>query len=167
MTGRNPYAPPQGEVRDALPAFEGELATRGARLLASFVDSLLVMPMLLPLFFFTDYFENAMNDTLSTEAELGATLLGFAWFATANGYLMSSAGQTIGKRMLEIRVVDIATGAIPSLPRQLGIRYGLMWFTGSLPLIGVFIGLIDSLLIFRSDRRCLHDHVAGTKVVRA
>ena len=28
-----------------------------------------------------------------------------------------------------------------------------------------FYGLIDILLIFGSDRRCIHDYLAGTKVV--
>jgi uncharacterized RDD family membrane protein YckC len=32
---------------------------------------------------------------------------------------------------------------------------------------GGFIVLIDALLIFKKDRRCLHDIVAGTRVVKA
>jgi uncharacterized RDD family membrane protein YckC len=30
-----------------------------------------------------------------------------------------------------------------------------------------FINLLDSLLIFGKDRRCLHDYLAGSIVVRA
>jgi uncharacterized RDD family membrane protein YckC len=36
-----------------------------------------------------------------------------------------------------------------------------------LPTVGPFAGLIDVLFIFLKDRRCLHDHIAGTVVVRA
>jgi len=27
------------------------------------------------------------------------------------------------------------------------------------------VGVVDDLLVFRNDRRCLHDLIAGTKVV--
>jgi uncharacterized RDD family membrane protein YckC len=37
---------------------------------------------------------------------------------------------------------------------------------GALPCIGPFYSLADILCIFREDRRCLHDHIAGTKVVQ-
>jgi uncharacterized RDD family membrane protein YckC len=37
--------------------------------------------------------------------------------------------------------------------------------TGVIPYVYVVVGLIDSALIFRRDRRCLHDLIAGTKVV--
>lgn len=29
-----------------------------------------------------------------------------------------------------------------------------------------FYGLVDMLLIFADDRRCIHDHLAGTRVVK-
>ena len=34
-----------------------------------------------------------------------------------------------------------------------------------IPVIGSFLGLLDVLFIFRQDRRCLHDMVAGTEVI--
>jgi uncharacterized RDD family membrane protein YckC len=33
--------------------------------------------------------------------------------------------------------------------------------------IGWIFALVDALFIFREDRRCLHDFIAGTRVVRA
>ena len=106
-----------------------------------------------------------MAGTISPFEELGASILTFALFSAANSYLMATAGQTIGKHMLEIRVVDATTGRVPTLTRQLGLRYGVMWFVAQIPGVGILLGLIDTLMIFRSDRRCLHDHLAGTKVV--
>ena len=91
----------------------------------------------------------------------------FALFAAANVYLMTTAGQTIGKRIVTIRVVDAATGQVPAFARQLGLRYGVPWFLSLIPVVGAALGLIDVLMIFRSDRRCLHDHLAGTIVVMA
>jgi hypothetical protein len=34
------------------------------------------------------------------------------------------------------------------------------------PILGAIFWITDSLFIFRADRRCLHDLMAGTKVVR-
>jgi hypothetical protein len=34
-----------------------------------------------------------------------------------------------------------------------------------IPGINIFAGLLDPLFIFRQDRRCIHDFIAGTKVI--
>ena len=36
----------------------------------------------------------------------------------------------------------------------------------AIPIIGSFLVLIDTLMIFRSDRRCLHDLIAHTQVLK-
>ena len=108
-----------------------------------------------------------MAGTQSFLVQLSASAFSFALFAAANSYLMTTAGQTIGKRMLGIRVVDAATAQLPPLGRQLGLRYGTMWFISLVPLVGTVVGLVDVLMIFRGDKRCIHDHLAGTKVVTA
>ena len=45
-------------------------------------------------------------------------------------------------------------------------RYLVIQLLAILPFIGGLIGLIDTLLIFRSSRKCLHDDIAGTKVIK-
>ena len=35
------------------------------------------------------------------------------------------------------------------------------------PFVGGLVSLVDALLIFRDDRRCLHDEIADTIVVTA
>ena len=42
-----------------------------------------------------------------------------------------------------------------------------MWAISIIPVIGSLVGLIDALLIFRDNRRCLHDNIADTMVVVA
>jgi hypothetical protein len=46
-------------------------------------------------------------------------------------------------------------------------RYLPMALVGAVPFVGGMVSLVDSLLIFRDDRRCLHDQIADTIVVRA
>ena len=35
------------------------------------------------------------------------------------------------------------------------------------PMVGGIYGIVDILLIFRADCRCIHDFIAGTRVVQA
>ena len=42
-----------------------------------------------------------------------------------------------------------------------------MQVVSMIPLVGVLLVWVDILMIFRRDRRCAHDLVAGTRVVKA
>ena len=83
-----------------------------------------------------------------------------------NGYLLAKRGQTIGKVIVGTRIVDVADGRVPKLVRSLGVRYGTIWLVSLIPFVGGLLSLLDALVIFRRDRRCLHDLSAGTKVVK-
>jgi uncharacterized RDD family membrane protein YckC len=76
-------------------------------------------------------------------------------------YLSATRGQTIAKRLLGIRVVRKDTmengGFVVNVLKR-GFVTGLLNF-----IPGFF--LVDSLFIFREDRRCVHDFIAGTVVV--
>jgi uncharacterized RDD family membrane protein YckC len=45
------------------------------------------------------------------------------------------------------------------------MRYFPIWVVSLIPFVGAFLILIDLLSIFRSDQRCIHDWLAGTRVV--
>ena len=45
------------------------------------------------------------------------------------------------------------------------LRSWMFGLLGWVPRAGSFLGLADILFIFRRDRRCLHDLLAGTKVI--
>jgi uncharacterized RDD family membrane protein YckC len=46
------------------------------------------------------------------------------------------------------------------------LRNWISKLIGSVPYLGTVFHLADCLFIFREDRRCIHDHIAGTRVVR-
>jgi uncharacterized RDD family membrane protein YckC len=108
---------------------------------------------------------------MAGEQSIADTILlglgGIGIFLAFNGYLLAKHGQTIGKRLVRTRIVSIKDDSILPFGRVVGLRYLPLWIIGQVPLLGPLISLIDSLFIFRKDRRCLHDHLAGTRVVTA
>jgi uncharacterized RDD family membrane protein YckC len=62
----------------------------------------------------------------------------------------------------------VRTDGQPASPWQvIGLRYGTGFLATMIPFLGMFFGLADALLIFRRNRRCIHDLIAGTTVVTA
>ena len=77
--------------------------------------------------------------------------------------LLSSHGQTLGKRWLKIRIVRV-NGEPAGFAHAVLLRIVLMGLINAL--VGI-VSLIDPLFIFREDRRCLHDLIADTTVIDA
>lgn len=64
---------------------------------------------------------------------------------------------------MKIRIVRLPDGNSP------GFMHGVLlrrWLIGILALIPGF-ALIDALSIFREHKRCIHDQIAGTRVLFA
>jgi uncharacterized RDD family membrane protein YckC len=164
----NRYAPPQALVEDIAPEpGSNPLATRWARLGAALIDGLLLLGLMWVLSKVTPWTPFKMPDTgevLSTK--LVNAMLGALLFMTVNGYLLLRHGQTIGKKIVGLRIVR-PNGEPVSPGRLLGGRYLVGWALSAVPVVGQAWGLIDALFIFRESRRCLHDSIADTIVVRA
>ena len=106
---------------------------------------------------------------MSTLGAIGAFLAFVAVIALAiyQLWLLGQEGQTWGKKRMSIRIVMNDTGELPGLGRILGLRIIVNGLLGAIPCVGGIYTLADALFIFTEDRRCLHDHIAGTKVVEA
>lgn len=81
-----------------------------------------------------------------------------------NGYLLATQGQTIGKLACKIRIVK-NDGSIPPLTDTYIKRYLSTMIIGNIPIVGLIYVLVDILMIFRADHKCLHDIIAGTMVI--
>jgi len=162
MSEENPYAPPESDVTVADSI---ELAGRGIRLGGSLIDSLIAMLILFPVMFVSGYWDKSVAGEQTAVDTLWFVLFGIAAFFGTHGYLLAKYGQTIGKRMLKIRIVSIDDGQILPLGKVFGYRYLPLLASSQIPLLGPLFGILDPLFIFRGDRRCLHDLIAGTKVV--
>ncbi|WP_437984999.1 RDD family protein [Sorangium sp. So ce117] len=173
----NPYAAPT--TGDAHSHGENEpdehvLAERGTRLGARIIDNLLLVGSMIPaaiLLLATGALDYAAHSeekaylVLSVGALLGPLpLVIYQW------YLIATRGQTLGKKWTKIKIiktdgsrVDFASGVV--------LRNWLIALPGLVPGVGrllhAIFNVMNGLMIFDDDRRCLHDRIAGTKVVVA
>jgi len=170
MTEENPYQAPSTDIGDGEVAVTGpELASPWIRLLAAFIDGLLIMLFILPMQFsmgiYDGFPETMVQPDFITTLTIG--LAGIFVYALLNSYTLHRNGQTIGKLICKIKIVR-ADFAPATLVRIIFIRYMPMAFVTQIPFVGAFIGgLIDPLLIFRKSRQCLHDNIADTVVIKS
>jgi len=169
MDEQNPYRGPDAAVAEFSSA--DELAGRGTRLGASIIDGIIMLVILMPLMYMGGYWKAAMEaGQAGQQVGFGTTLIwvaiGFVVFVVVQAMPLNASGQTWGKKALKIKIVDL-DGNQPPLGRLLGLRYLPMQAVGVIPFLGSLVQLVNVLLIFRADRRCGHDLIAGTKVVHA
>lgn len=171
----NPYAPPsagyqpqqQGYGQQGYgqqPSWQPyELAGRWTRFGAALVDGFLslgaALPGLVMLFMSMDKNDESQVWTGLSVAVIGMLILGiYQW------YLISTRGQSLGKKWLHIRIVKL-DGSLPGFVNGVLLRAWLMSLITNIPYIGGLVGLVDPLLIFGQERRCLHDLIASTQVI--
>lgn len=80
-------------------------------------------------------------------------------------YLLVEKGQTIGKKTMGIRIVDYNAGTLVGAGRVAGVRGAIPFLVALIPYVGWLLALGDVLFLFGKERRCVHDRLAGTKVV--
>jgi uncharacterized RDD family membrane protein YckC len=147
---------------------EDELATRSTRLIAAILDGMLLFPFLL-----APHLLRLVNGgSLSPLGFEGASTLAMFPMTAYQWWLITRTGQTLGKRWMNIRVVKLDGSPVDFFSGVL-LRNAIIDVTvlilaglGLLELNSLFSAL-NLLWIFGAQRRCLHDHLAGTKVVVA
>lgn len=166
MSDNNVYSTPQSQLVDQVDDSEKPLASRWARLGASIIDSIIIMIVLVPVMYFTGGFDGMMEGVQPGFVYMfGIGLLNFVVFFVINYRYLIANGQTIGKKVLEIKIVDL-NGNVPVFQPQLLIRYAVFVLPGQVPFVGQLFSLINVLFIFSAEKRCIHDLVAKTKVVK-
>ena len=172
----NNYAPPKSVVADVADAV-GEKATRGARFGAAFIDGLIFgLPFAPSYVVAAPMFMQAGKSRPNTFAIWGAIASTGPWFyfgllallctGAITAVLVHKNGQTIGKKWLGIKVAR-KDGSRATLARIFWLRYLLNTVFTLVPVIGSFYALIDILFIFGEAKRCCHDYLADTIVIRA
>ena len=143
------YKPPQSEVIHE-ENIDFELASPGTRLLASIIDVVLMMAAIIPIGIalgFKEVMFNADREVLESVLYGAAT---YVTFVIMNGYTLTKSGQTLGKKLLKIRVVS-KSGSNASVLRNLLPRYFVYFVPGLVPLFGSVFSILNILFIFRHD----------------
>jgi uncharacterized RDD family membrane protein YckC len=159
------------EIRANLPKLV--LASLGKRFWGSLIDAAIVtIPIIIIILVIVVTMEPNQNEleqmTIAQQYAIEAAFFFAYWlvFLLFNGYVLYTRGQTIGKVLMRTRIVDL-NGNIPQFGRVFFLRYLIPGFAMQIPCIGSIFGLIDCLFIFGAERRCVHDYIAGTKVIDA
>lgn len=162
----NPYAPPKSALEDPMVGTaEAQLASRGARLGAALIDAIAVSLINVPLLLGADLLPLSGPSPGPVQL-IPVAVISFIGFALVQGWFLAR-GQTVGKLLLGLRIVDVESGEPPGVAHLLGLRYLLTSVLGVFGALGSLVGTIGILMIFTSQRRCLHDLIASTKVVWA
>jgi uncharacterized RDD family membrane protein YckC len=159
------------------PSAQADLASRVERLGSWLLDTLFAMICFSPLLIGVPLavLSAALKDhDWQSVATLPGMVFSFCFAAFAllalaivQIWMLSTRGQTIGKRIVGIRIVRAADGSPPGFVHAWLLRDFVRGILCSIPVLGRIFCLVDLCFIFRADRRCIHDLIAGTRVISA
>ncbi|MEW6747963.1 MAG: RDD family protein [Planctomycetota bacterium] len=143
------------------------LASRWKRLGGALIDGLLATAIIIPIMLATGVLQRAFGgEGMTIGEQVAFFIVGWVVFLILNGYLLLNRGQTMGKVAMKTKIVDLS-GNLPNFGKILGLRYLILALVARIPFVGSLAGLVNALCIFGKERRCLHDYLAGTRVVEA
>lgn len=154
----NPYAAPRSNVSRFAKKKAPETASRRSRLGAYVLDSIVFGLSGVPAAL-VDQGTRTSGPSPTATALVGVVVL---LLVGLNIYLVITNGQTIGKKMVGIRVADMDGEKADAF--KILVMRGILG-QGLLAMIPLY-SLIDILMILSAEKRCLHDKIAGTQVVR-
>ena len=175
------FAPPKADLHHESKGKYYTFPSRGKRLGSFIIDNLIAMAIgnFLFILFPIKKTMSAMvtNNNYNANIFIVMTIIGFLQFTIIHGYFLHTTGQTIGKKILNLQIVGLDNKQL-SLAKLLSLRYFILQaaipvtiyycFSYNIILLFSLIGLlsvIDPIFIFGENRRCLHDLIAGTKVI--
>ncbi len=135
----NPYQPPSAKLIDESATYDVELADRGQRFGAAILDAIIGLAIGIPLMLVLgtwDYVKRGQPPPLSLT--IASLVLGFLGFVLLHGYYLKIGGQTIGKKILGIRIANL-DDSVPPLGKVLGLRYLPVQASTLIPVVGFCI----------------------------
>lgn len=160
------------DLQSGVPLQALDLASIGRRFLAFWLDGLIlgaiVMVPAVLIFLAVGFPLGMFDEGEEAEAMLGVGMMIaqivltfgiMAVYILYEGWMLSRDGQTLGKKIMKIKVVTPEGGDITR--GQAYTRSAIRQLIGMVPCLG----LIDYLVAFGQERTCIHDQAAKTRVV--
>ena len=161
----NVYAPPEARVDDVVPEGELELATPASRFAAQLVDSVLCSAIAIAVGLAAGFSMFTLDHRIGIAPQFAFFALWALSYLLVNGYFLYRDGQTLGKKAMNIRIIR-TDGSKAGFVRILLLRTVPVWLVGQIPVLGPLCSLADPFFIIRDSRKCIHDDIADTIVVR-
>jgi uncharacterized RDD family membrane protein YckC len=109
----------------------------------------------------------SFSDLLVTANQAGAKSYPYLFaLILLQGFLLSTRSQSIGKIVTGIKIVRHPDGSRAGFLHAFLLRGFLPGAIELIPVLGSLFWLVDVCFIFGEQRRCVHDLIAGTKVVK-
>jgi uncharacterized RDD family membrane protein YckC len=167
----NPYAAPKANVLPAAAA-NVQLASLGKRLGAFLLDALVGM-IVFGVPYVVLMMELSAGDKSGQPPDFTPTAIGALVFLVLGGLglliinlvLLTTRGQSLGKMWLGIRIVGHPDAELPGFVKAVLLRAFVNGLIGAVPCLGPLYSIVDGCFVFRDDRRCIHDLIAGTQVI--
>jgi uncharacterized RDD family membrane protein YckC len=131
------------------------------------IDGFIGMAIIVPLqiaFHRYDGFPQIRPLPVLQEVAWGAA--GLFVYLAVHGYWLMKSAQTVGKKLLGLQIVNFTDGSPTPGSKIVLARVLPMTVVAQIPTVGIALTLLDPLFIFGKSRRCAHDFIAGTKVVK-
>ncbi|OEU97598.1 hypothetical protein AN217_06655 [Streptomyces qinglanensis] len=163
--GGSPYDNPYGGPAGAADPLAGmaPLASRGKRLVARIIDALLVA---IPVGIIAGVVEGGYSTDTGIDywPQLSYTLVYFLY----EGLMLTNSGQTVGKKLMRVRVAMLQNGAVPAGGPG-WLRAAVYQIPPLVPCVGSLFWLVNVLFCTwdKPYQQCLHDKAARTVVVAA
>ncbi|RYD37725.1 MAG: RDD family protein [Verrucomicrobiaceae bacterium] len=145
------------------------LATLGERFAGALLDGLIGIVVAIPIWgvLFAIGTVSSVEEMgkVGPALSIGMGLLAFVLIMAVQYVPLKQSGQTWGKRVMKTRIATMK-GEKPTITDLVFKRYAFFQLLGVIPVVGTIASLVNILMIFKKDRRCLHDLIAGTQVVK-
>lgn len=159
MAEVNPYAAPNAAIADAATA-EPELATLWQRFAGNFVDGLVMSLAWVPGAVLAPRYLGEQSPLVPVAIAVPVLAVLALQF-----WMVYRHRASIGKRVMKARMVR-PDGQEVAMWRIVLLRALPVAVLSVIPLANLLV-LVDVLFIFGRSRRCVHDYLAGTIVVKA
>jgi len=131
-----------------------------ALIIDGIVQAIPVLAIMIPMMFAATSSSSRITDIVAMSRGIWINLLSFCIGLLYESFFLVQYGATPGKMVLNLKVVTADGGRLSwgrAIGRHLAARYLSTYMT-------LFIGCI--VAGFDSEKRALHDHIAGTRVIR-